>query len=433
MKEGTLCNSQRQGMICLLYKGKGSDREVLSNWRPISLTNFDYKLIAKVLARRLACVLDNCINKDQHAFIKGRNVSSMVREIDDIIELSKVEQKNNIIISLDYAKAFDTISTEAVVKALHFFDLGQSFIKWIQILLHNRESCVRNGGFISNFFKMERGVRQGCPISPLLFIFTVELLARSIRAENNIKGIQFNGAQFPIKIKQYADDTTLFVKDLIDFREVLSKIKSFTEFSGLALNKSKSYAMFAYRPENIALEKYYGIRFVDKLKILGITFSNKEKVTDMTENIDPNIDKLRRLCSLWSKRHLSIIGKINILKTFGLSLFTHIMQSIGIGEQKLKEIQTICFRFIWKRDYNEKRAFERVKRKIICLDKEKGGLNMFNIIDIQKSYYLNWILKLWKSDEKWTYIPKLNFNRVGGYSAFNSNVSSDGFKGLHLI
>ena len=63
---------------------------------------------------------------------------------------------------------------------------------------------------------MERGVRQGCPISPLLFIFTVELLARSIRSENKIKGITFNGAQFPIKIKQYADDTTLFVKDLID-------------------------------------------------------------------------------------------------------------------------------------------------------------------------------------------------------------------------
>ena len=72
-----------------MYKGKGSDREVLNNWRPISLTNFDYKLIAKVLARRLACVLDNCINQDQHAFIKVRNVSSMVREIDDILELCK--------------------------------------------------------------------------------------------------------------------------------------------------------------------------------------------------------------------------------------------------------------------------------------------------------------------------------------------------------
>ena len=70
---------------------------------------------------------------------------------------------------------------------------------------------------------MDRGVRQGRPISPLLFIFTDELLARKIRSDNNIKGVQFNGAQLPIKIKQYADDTALFLKDMIDFREVQTK------------------------------------------------------------------------------------------------------------------------------------------------------------------------------------------------------------------
>ena len=199
LKEGNLCTTQKQGLICLLHKGKGLDREVLSNWRPISLTNFDYKLLAKVLALRLNYVLDDCINQDQHAFIKGRNDSNMVREIDDIIEFGKNGKFNNIILSLDYAKAFDTISTDAILKALRYFNLGERFIEWIKILLKNRESCVRNGGYISDFFRMERGVRQGCPISPLLFIITVELLARSIRSDNNIKGIKFKGSQFPIK------------------------------------------------------------------------------------------------------------------------------------------------------------------------------------------------------------------------------------------
>ncbi len=432
LREGVLCTSQRQGLICLLHKGKGLDREILSNWRPISLTNSDYKLIAKVLALRLAYVLDECVSQDQHAFIKGRNISNMIREIDDIIEFGKKEKMNNIILSLDYAKAFDTISTEAIIKALRYFDLGDCFINWVKILLNERESCVRNGGYISNFFRMERGVRQGCPLSPLLFIVTVELLARSIRFDVNIKGIQFKGVPFPIKIKQYADDTTLFLRDIVDFREVLSKIKSFTEFSGLDLNKSKSFAMFVCKPENTSLGKRNGIRFINRIKILGITFSNEDKVTSIAENVDPKIDKLRRLCSLWSKRHLSIIGKITILKSFGLSLFVHIMQSIGICEQKLKEIQTICFRFIWKRDFNDKRAYERVKRKIVCLESENGGLKMFNIIDIQKSFYLNWALKLWKSDESWTNIPKLIYSRVGGLVAFNSNVSSKAFVGLYL-
>ena len=90
---------------------------------------------------------------------------------------------------------------------------------------------------------MERVVRQGCPISPLLFIMTLELLARDLRKNENIKGIKINETFHATKIKMYADDATLFLKDMIDFREVLSRIKLFSKFSGLNLNKHKSAAM----------------------------------------------------------------------------------------------------------------------------------------------------------------------------------------------
>ena len=77
---------------------------------------------------------------------------------------------------------------------------------------------------------MSRGVRQGCPISPLLFILTVELLAISIRNDKDIRGIYIPGSDRSLKIMQYADDTTLFLRDMVDFREVLSKIKLFSAF-----------------------------------------------------------------------------------------------------------------------------------------------------------------------------------------------------------
>ena len=110
------------------------------------------------------------------------------------------------------------------------------------------------------------------------------------------------------------------------------------------------------------------------------------------------------------------------------------MQSIGICQDKLNEINRVCFRFIWKRNYDDKKPFERVKRKIICLDKEHGGLNMFNIIALQQSFYLHWADRLLSSQlENWKAIPRIIFNRIGGNLTFACNVKSKDFKGFHLL
>ena len=348
-KKGELSSSQKEGVISLIFKGKGLSRGVISNWRPISLTNSDYKLIAKILALRLNTCLQKCIGSHQHAFIKGRNISNMLREIDDIIEYFRHSKSENIILSLDYEKAFDTISTGAIIKALRHFGFGENFIKWIQIILFDRKSCVKNGGHLSDFFQMFRGVRQGCPISPLLFILTVELFAKNVQNDKNIRGILIQGAPVAIKIRQYADDTTLFLRDMIDYREILAKIKIFADSTGLKLNKTKSHAMYIGDPHQNNTFKN-GIKFVNRLKILGIILSNESSAQKIDENYEGKIEKLERICALWSKRHLTILGKITILKSYGISLFIHIMQSIGINCFYLDKINQIISRFIWKKE-----------------------------------------------------------------------------------
>ena len=346
--QGILTDSQYTGTICLHHKGKGLDREKVNNWRPISLTNFDYKLLAKALAIRLNTCISKCVHEDQFAFIKGRQAADLIREIDDTISLGKTEFPESFIVSLDYAKAFDTLSTSAVKKMLTYFGIHGVFSNWIEIILKDRLSCIRNGGYFSDFFKMERGVRQGCPISPLLFIMTLEILARDIRKNDKIKGIRVNKETRALKIKMYADDATLFLRDLIDFREVLSRIKLFSYFSGLCLNKQKSSAMKIGRKDFKNTMKY-GIKFNNRLKILGIVFSNECETIEIGENIDSRIEQLERICCLWQKRYLTLIGKITVLKSFGLSIFIYLMQSIGISEEKLKKINGILFRFIWNK------------------------------------------------------------------------------------
>ena len=433
-QQGSLCDSQKLGIICLHHKGKGLSRDIISNWRPISLTNFDYKLIAKCMAIRLNSCLSKLVDKDQYAFIKGRQVSDLLREIDDLLSYGKNNFPDSMILSLDYAKAFDSISLSAIRKALLYFGFNGTFIKWIDILLHDRKSCVRNGGYFSDYFNMQRGVRQGCPISPLLFILTLELLARDIRRNKNIKGIQLKNGINAVKIKLYADDATLFLKDFFDFREVLSRIKLFSKFSGLCLNKHKSAGLIIGNT-NYKNRIKEGIKFYNKLKVLGIVFSNECSATDINENVDKKIDQLEKMCSLWGKRFLTFYGRITILKTFGLSLFIYIMQSIGISDEKLKRINTIMYRFIWNPRAEEgKKVTEKIRREIVNKSYENGGLNMIDIVKLQYSFLLKWGDKLLDtSQDKWKVIPLMVLKHVGGLLAFKSSVNSSEFKGLDLV
>ena len=100
----------------------------------------------------------------------------MLREIDDVIEISKLKEMQNIILSIDYEKAFDTLASSAILKAIDFFGMGDNFKKWINILLTGRKSCVKNHGFISDNFAMKRGVRQGCPLSPFYLSWLLNFL-----------------------------------------------------------------------------------------------------------------------------------------------------------------------------------------------------------------------------------------------------------------
>ena len=432
-QNGYLSPSQSQALLCLLHKGGENPRESISSWRPISLLNADYKLVAKVLCLRLNAVINKLIESSQFAFIKGRNISNMLRELYDIIENEKSSNSNTILLSIDYTKAFDTVSIAAIIKALKLYGFGEYFLNCIKTILTGRTCCVRNGGYISDEFKMERGVRQGCPISPVLFILTSELFAASVRNDPSIKGIKLYNSNRYVKILQYADDITLLLQDLIDFREILSKIKLFAEFSGLHLNIRKTVAMKLGGDLWIG-RSIYDIRFVSKIKLLGIFFSNSEDARLMPDNIECRIQSLERICSLWSRRILTIQGKILIIKVYGLSLFVNVIQSIGLTESSIKRINKIFFRFIWNKTNSEKRVVERVKRSILCNAKAEGGLGMINLEFFQQSFLLRWAEKLLdKDDADWKYAALKSLDKVGGIAAFKSSLTSKAFKGLNTI
>ena len=187
--------------------------------------------------------------------------------------------------TVDIEKAFDSINHSFLMCVLKRIGFGNEFRKWIQILLKNSESCVFDGGKTTSYFKLERGTRQGDPISAYLFIIALEVVFSLIKANPNIEGLQFFSHTF--LYSAYADDTTFFLRNEKSATEVIKTFDKFSLFSGLKINNAKCEIA------GIGVKK--GVKMAlcgmdcidlteDVIKILGIYFSyeknlNKRKIS----------------------------------------------------------------------------------------------------------------------------------------------------------
>ncbi len=162
---------------------------------------------------RLKKVLPSTIDSDQTGFLEGRYIGENIRTIADLIEYTSLKDMPGILLLIDFEKAFDTVKWSYIIKCLKYFNFGDSFIHWVKVLYNKIESTVIKNGYTSDHFRLFRGIRQGYPISPYLFIIVVEVLAISIRANKNIRGIQDESTE--LKISQLADDTTLVLLDIL--------------------------------------------------------------------------------------------------------------------------------------------------------------------------------------------------------------------------
>ena len=181
---GKLSISQRRGIVKLIPK-RDAELTLMKNWRPLTLLNCDYKIASKATASRIKTFLPKLISDDQTGFIKGRCISENKRLLDSVIKFTEGKKIPGLLLFLDFEKAFDTLGWSFINKTLQHFGFGPSLLNWIKLFYCNIESCILNNGWASNFFKLSRGVRQGCPLSPYLFILSVEVLAEAIRKKQD--------------------------------------------------------------------------------------------------------------------------------------------------------------------------------------------------------------------------------------------------------
>ena len=282
-ESGILSNNQREAVLTLLPK-PNKDLRLLKNWRPISLLNTDYKILTKLLANRLQKVINNVVSEDQSGYIKGRFIGENIRTVLDVIEYFSQRTNPGILLFLDFEQAFDTVSWKFLFKTLDYFNFGDNFKRWISIIYNKPRATVLNNGHATNFFSISRDIRQGCPISALLFILVAEILAINIKMSKDITGITINKKE--IFISQLADDTTLFVKDTKSLEKVFNILDKFHKCAGLKLNKNKTEGLILGK-HNVDLSKY-DIRTPDTIKYLGIIISNKINDIEIVNYNDKN-------------------------------------------------------------------------------------------------------------------------------------------------
>ena len=230
-ENGSLSISQKLGIISLIPK-KDRDLKYLKNWTLISLLNNDYKIATKAIALRLEKVLPTMINPSQTGYVKGRYIGESIGMISDIMSFTKAKNIPGLAVFLVFEKAFDSIEWNYLQKCLEVFNFGPQLRQWVTVLYNDILTRVLNNGFATNHFYLSRGVRQGSPLSGILFVIGVEILSNAIKRSSQIKGIQIKQKQ-TVKITQYANNTMVFLKDVQFVHKLFDLLNQFESSSGL--------------------------------------------------------------------------------------------------------------------------------------------------------------------------------------------------------
>lgn len=381
--KGLLSDSMRLAIIRLLYKK--NSKEDIRNWRPISLLNTDYKIGTKSLANRLKQMLPFLLNPDQTCSVPGRSIFENLFLVRDIFEYSKVKNFPLAIIKIDQEKAFDRVDWSFLERVLIKMKFGPKFRSFIKTIYNSVGCKVLNNGNLSKDIILKRGVRQGCPLSPLLYCIVAETLGNIIRQNRNIKGLHLPGTVKEVKITQYADDTTLFIADEKSVKEAISSIQLFENGSGSKVNyaKGKSHGIW------LGPNKFSHLNPVNNLiwehgeiEVLGINFGSDAATL---KSWNKRLEKVNNRLHAWSNRFLSLKGKCMIVNTIALSGLVFISTVFSIPEKILKQANAAAYQFLWSHKN------ELVNRKSLPQPLEKGGLAILDLNSKSKALHLKFL------------------------------------------
>jgi exonuclease III len=426
---GCLPEDQRVSCITLLPKA-GKDLNRIENWRPITLTNCDLKIFTKLIANRVSKILDKIISPAQTAYIPGRVVQDNLRVFDFYKNYCKTHNVDGLLISLDAKKAFDSVSHKYLHETLRRYGFSNIFIETVQLLYKDIKASIMVNGFRTVMINIARSVKQGDALSCALFIICIDPLIRKMESNRAIESVpvvrsEYSNISIKGKVGAFADDVGLVVRNNPStIKAIFDDYSLFSSLSGIQLNLEKTEIlklnlnsnMNRFVPVNIRIGSNI-IKSVEHIKICGIVFSNNENI-EYKENIKDKIFNLEKQMIRWLPRHLSLEGKITIVKTFGLSQLIYSLQMCEIKEPEVKQVEGIIFKFLWNKKWNGNQAPDRIKRSYLKNSYENGGLKVPDIKHLDMALKTRQFIRAMKSNHQINLVQKYALERQGYFEFF---------------
>ncbi|CAI5472702.1 unnamed protein product [Closterium sp. Yama58-4] len=313
---GVLSESFTTAVTILLHKKR--DMDDLGNYRPITLLSFFYKLLAKVLANRIKVVLPRVISSNQFGFLPGRSLADAVSLVADAIDAAEQEDEDWLLLLVDFQKAYDSVSREYLFTTLGNMGFPEKFTRWVKGLHDGAATRVLLNGWIGERVVMAKGVRQGCPLAPYLFLCAVEPLCQEI--ERRKLGVRKRGVKGSLDYIGYADDTTLVLKGKEQVVVAEKLLGEFAEISGLKVNRDKTTLM----PLGKNLRRLQPItssfKWAEKNaseRLLGIWITSGGSPGPAW---DKAFEKVSAVLSCWETKHLKTSAWVTIINSYAMPI-----------------------------------------------------------------------------------------------------------------
>ncbi|KAL4308214.1 hypothetical protein GQ457_01G004750 [Hibiscus cannabinus] len=387
---------------------KKSNPESLDEYRPISLLNCAYKILTSVLGRRLRQVSDHLVSKSQFAFIQGRQILDCSLIANEVIDSVYKSGASGVAFKIDFKKAYDSVDWNFLLKIMEEMGFGVRWRRWIHQCVSTASISVLVNGAPTERFSISKGIRQGCPLSPLLFNLVGEALSLMLNkamAVGLFSGIQIgnNSNSVIISHLQFADDLMVFCEASgLQVLAVKMVLRDFELASGLGLNLKKS-RVFGLNVDQASIQSWANAIGCSMSSLpteyLGLPLGVRHNSIKLWE---PILKKLSSKSASWKSQFLSFGGRISLVKSVLSSLPMFFMSLFRMPVAVSKRITCMVSNFLWG-GMMDKKQIHWVNWSLLCQSVENGGLGLMDF-DLQNRCLLGkWVWRfsaendsLWK-------------------------------------